>query len=857
MAQTWTDIAETDQLVDSRAIILARDETLKSNFSGTAFPTTDLVVGMKCYRSDEGKMYTLISTGPSVWSADGQATFPGVSDTSTSATELTIEDNKVTVENELVVNGNLTVNGTTATVNSTTVTTADNIIVLNDGEVGAGVTAGTAGIEIERGSATNYEFVFDETDDSFKIGEVGSLQSVATREDTPTDTGVAFWDNANYRLSTSANMTFDGSLLDVTGGITASGTVTGGYGVFDSSTAVALSLKRGGGTNANTTIEFVGASSNMYVGMNSSNNFVVNNASDLGSTPALSVGSASRDVTVGNDLNIGGSVLSGVWEATEIGIAHGGTGATTAADARTNLGVGTLGEQNADNVSLTGLVKFTGSINPTISANTNDWAPTGVATANVILVNATASCTATGLLAGVDKQIVLMVNTGTNTFSLAHESSSSTDVNRFHVPAGAAGAIFNLAIGCGVYLMYDGTLSRWRVIGNRSFLNSGNITGTLPLSNGGTGGTSASTARTSLGLEIGTDVQAYSDVLLGIAGVDSGAGTIAADKMLYTDGTDSFATTSITSTSRTLLGQSSLANWRTALELGALAQKDTIDSASLIDSGVITEANLSTAVQAKLNQSAPSKFDATAAPTANDDDSNTGGNGTFAVGSVWIDITNDEAYRCVDASTGAAVWVNTTLSTSELGTMATQNANAVAITGGTISGITDLAVADGGTGASTAAGARTNLGLGDLAVLNTIGTSYIDDDAVTTAKIDGDAAFAYGVLGFDSSGNPEVQTAPAVLTGVRNETTSFTLNRDTHNGKYVYVTGAATITVPTGLPVGFNCVVVRATSSVVSFSASGTTVNTVNGNTSIKDQWGAVTVAQYATSTFHIAGSLE
>ena len=39
----------------------------------------------------------------------------------------------------------------------------------------------------------------------------------------------------------------------------------------------------------------------------------------------------------------------------------------------------------------------------------------------------------------------------------------------------------------------------------------------------------------------------------------------------------------------------------------------------------------------------------------------------------------------------------------------TDNANA-AITGGSITGITDLAVTDGGTGASTASGARTNLG---------------------------------------------------------------------------------------------------------------------------------------------------
>ena len=57
---------------------------------------------------------------------------------------------------------------------------------------------------------------------------------------------------------------------------------------------------------------------------------------------------------------------------------------------------------------------------------------------------------------------------------------------------------------------------------------------------------------------------------------------------------------------------------------------------------------------------------------------------------------------------------STQRTTLGLGTIATQASTAVSITGGSIVGITDLAIADGGTGASTAANARTNLGLGTL-----------------------------------------------------------------------------------------------------------------------------------------------
>ncbi len=55
-----------------------------------------------------------------------------------------------------------------------------------------------------------------------------------------------------------------------------------------------------------------------------------------------------------------------------------------------------------------------------------------------------------------------------------------------------------------------------------------------------------------------------------------------------------------------------------------------------------------------------------------------------------------------------------------LGTIAVQSASNVAITGGSVTGITDLAIADGGTGASTASDARTNLGLGTVSTLNSV-----------------------------------------------------------------------------------------------------------------------------------------
>ena len=66
----------------------------------------------------------------------------------------------------------LTLSGDTVSIESTNLEVKDNIIELNKGEAGEGVSLGTAGISVDRGTLDSAQLVFDESDDSWhsKIG---------------------------------------------------------------------------------------------------------------------------------------------------------------------------------------------------------------------------------------------------------------------------------------------------------------------------------------------------------------------------------------------------------------------------------------------------------------------------------------------------------------------------------------------------------------------------------------------------------------------------------------------------------------------------------------------------------------
>ena len=174
----------------------------------------------------------------------------GIDDNAT-ATALTLDaGGDASFGGDVTVTGDLTVNGALTSINTTNTDITDNIITINKGESGAGITSGSAGFEFDRGTADNATFLFNETTDTFefKVGTtladltVSSLAMTGITVDTIGDlngNGITVNDAVNFdgdatfdtsvsvdtinEMSVGSGVTVDGVVLKdgaVTGGLT-------------------------------------------------------------------------------------------------------------------------------------------------------------------------------------------------------------------------------------------------------------------------------------------------------------------------------------------------------------------------------------------------------------------------------------------------------------------------------------------------------------------------------------------------------------------------------------------------------------------------------------------------------------
>ena len=88
------------------------------------------------------------------------------------------------VNGNSTISGNLTVQGTTTSIDTTNLVIEDNIVVLNKNQTGTPANSLKSGIEVERGSASNAKFYWDESSDKW-IADIGGTLKTVSFTDTP------------------------------------------------------------------------------------------------------------------------------------------------------------------------------------------------------------------------------------------------------------------------------------------------------------------------------------------------------------------------------------------------------------------------------------------------------------------------------------------------------------------------------------------------------------------------------------------------------------------------------------------------------------------------------------------------
>jgi len=453
---------------------------------------------------------------------------------------------------------------------------------------------------------------------------------------------------------------------------------------------------------------------------------------------AVNIGNADTTLarSGAGDLTVEGNALYRAG-GTDVPVADGGTGASTAANARTNLGLGTGDSPTFTNLTVSGDLTVQGD------TVTIDVATLTVEDPLISLAKANSSTDALDIgfyglydtTGSQDLHAGIFRDADDNKFKafVGLQTAPTTTVNISGTGYTAAtlvlGTLETTTIEIGASAT-DTTLARASagdvsIEGNVIYRAGGTD---VPVTDGGTGSSTASGARTNLGLAIGSDVQAYHARLADVAGASWAQGDViyyngtnlvrlaagTSGQFLKTNGASANPTWSSAGTgdllsTNNLSDVASAATSRTNLGLGSIATQ--ASSNVSISGGAITGitdlavadggTGASTASGARTNlgvvigtdvQAYDAELAALAGLTsAADKVPYFTGSGTASVadfsaaGRALVDDADASAQR-------------TTLG---LGSIATQASGSVSISGGSITGITDLAVADGGTGASS------------------------------------------------------------------------------------------------------------------------------------------------------------
>ena len=277
--------------------------------------------------------YLIVDTANS---SESVAIGTGISGTAISIGHTTSE---TTVNDNLTVTGDLTVSGATTTVDTTNTVAKDSLIELNNG---ASSNSNDLGIVMERGSTgDNAIIAWDESADGFTVGtttatgaSTGNLTITAAPFTAAAIVGTTIEASTNFTigdtvitdgvvtdstgLQLAANLDIDGT-ADISGDLTLS---AGGDGALRFSAA--SSIKILDNSSAALVIE---EADNAYI------TFVTTNSSE-----AITVAKAT---TFSAGIANAGTIAAGTWTGTDVGVAYGGTGASTLTDGGVLLGSGT------------------------------------------------------------------------------------------------------------------------------------------------------------------------------------------------------------------------------------------------------------------------------------------------------------------------------------------------------------------------------------------------------------------------------------------------------------------------------------------------------------------------------------